>query len=434
MLRIDSDRLLADLEDLGRIGATAEGGVTRRAFSEADVAGRKWFEGRVKAAGLELREDGAGNLSAVLRSRDPGARILLLGSHLDTVPNGGRYDGALGVLAALEALRRVQEQELALPVHLEAISFTDEEGSLLGEFGSLAVAGRLDEEALGRARGGAEALSSGMARLGISLETARCARRTPRDLAGYLELHIEQGTRLEEAGLDIGAVTAIVGIRSARLFFRGLAGHAGTLPMEGRRDALLGAAEFVKAAHEVVVGSFSPGVVNCGELKVRPGAFNIVPGEAVLALEFRHESEEQLDLMATTLYGLAREISRRRNLKLDIEPAGTCPAAPSAEVAVRAIEDAADSLGLSHQRLLSFAGHDAQVMSTVTPSAMIFVPCKDGISHNPREFCRPADVVNGANVLLRAALELAAVRVASGRPASGMTAPGMNPRAGCEPA
>lgn len=411
MLRIDGDRLLADLEDLGRIGATAQGGVTRRAFSETDLKGRRWFRERIREAGLEARQDGAGNLSAVLPCRDPAARTLLLGSHLDTVPDGGRYDGALGVLAALEALRRVRERGLALAVHLEAISFTDEEGSLLGEFGSLAVAGRLDEAALERARGGAEALCAGMSRLGIDLESARSARRSPRELAGYLELHIEQGTRLEEGGIDIGAVTAIVGIRSARLRYRGLAGHAGTLPMGRRRDALLGAADFALAARELVVERFDPGVVNCGSLAARPGAFNIVPGEAELALEFRHRSEAELDRMEAALFDLARDIASRRRLELDIEGAGSCPAAPSSEEAVRAVEDAADALGLSHRRLLSFAGHDAQVMSTLTPSAMIFVPCVGGISHNPREHCRPEDAINGANVLLGAALEMAAVRL-----------------------
>ncbi|MCB1032232.1 MAG: M20/M25/M40 family metallo-hydrolase, partial [Acidobacteria bacterium] len=207
MLRVDGQRLLADLESLGRIGATPDGGVSRLAFSEEDLEGRRWFERRVEEAGLVLRSDGAGNLSAVLPVDDPGARTLLLGSHLDTVPNGGRYDGALGVLAALEVLRTVKERRLALPVHLEAISFTDEEGSLLGEFGSLALAGKLDEEALARARGGSAALEEGMARLGIDLESARAARRPPKELLAYLELHIEQGTRLESAGLDIGAVT-----------------------------------------------------------------------------------------------------------------------------------------------------------------------------------------------------------------------------------
>lgn len=411
MLRVDGDRLLADLESLGGIGATAAGGVTRRAFSDEDLEGRRWFRRRVEEDGFALRQDGAGNLSAVLPSQDPGARTLLLGSHLDTVPEGGRYDGALGVLAALEVLRRVKEQELALPVHLEAISFTDEEGSLLGEFGSLALAGRLDEETLTLARGGKGALKKGMDRLGIDLASIRSARRDPEDLAGYLELHIEQGTRLEEAGAEVGVVTGIVGIRSARLRFRGVAGHAGTLPMEKRRDALAGAAELVGAARNLVVEDFSLGVVNCGNLVVSPGAFNIVPGEAVLALEFRHASEGELDRMEEALFGLAREIASRHRLELAVEPTGFCPAAPSSERALAAVEDAADSLGLSHRRLLSYAGHDAQILSTLTDTAMIFVPCREGISHNPREHCEPRHVVNGANVLLRAALELAAVRV-----------------------
>ena len=293
MLRINGSRLLKDLEELGRIGGTPDGGVSRPAMSPADVAGREWFRAQAEAAGLDFRRDSAGNLSAVLAAEDPKAPTLLTGSHLDTVPNGGRFDGALGVLAALEAVRTIREAGVSLPVHLEAISFTDEEGEMQDQLGSQALAGTLTAGDLDGPRGGREKLAVGMQRLGITPEGVLAARRDPQELIAFVELHVEQGARLEAAGVDIGVVTSVVGIRSHWLRSVGQAAHAGTTPMDERRDALWGAAAFVGGARELVMKCFSPGVVNCGQIYVRPGAFNIVPAEVHLALELRHGTEAQ---------------------------------------------------------------------------------------------------------------------------------------------
>ena len=404
MLHINPNRLLNDLDELARIGATADGGVSRLAFSAEDVAGRAWFEARVREAGLQYDRDGAANQSAVLPCANPAAPTFLVGSHLDTVPNGGRYDGALGVLAALEALRTIREAGLELPVHLEAINFTDEEGTILGEFGSFALTGYLTDDKLATPRGGREALIEGMDRLGIDFLSAKEARRRPSTLAGFLELHIEQGTRLEQAGIAIGAVTSIVGIRSFWLTFVGEAAHAGTRPLDERKDALWGAADFIQQARYMVRERFYPGVVNFGQISAVPGAFNIVPAEVQLALEFRHGTEDHLNEMEIYLLSLAEQVARANHLTVRIDPVSHCTAAPSDERMVRAIGQAADQLGLSHQRLMSFAGHDTQTMSLITPSAMIFVPCEAGISHNPREKCAEQDILNGANVLLQALL------------------------------
>lgn len=411
-LKVDGDRLLGDLASLAQVGETAEGGVSRPAFSAADVAGRQWFRQRVEDSGLELREDGAGNLSARLACGDPDAPTLLAGSHLDTVPNGGRYDGSLGVLAALEALRVFQEREMRLPVHLEAISFTDEEGTLLGEFGSRALAGSLSAADLERARGGPAALEEGLTRLGLDCEGVLSSARPAKSLAGYVELHIEQGTRLEEAGVDVGVVTAIVGIRSGRLTFHGQAGHAGTLPLDRRKDALWGAAAFVPAARDLVQERFAPGVMNCGDLKVEPGAFNVVPAKAVVSLELRHGSEEELSRMQDEVLEMALALAGKMGLAVTWDPAESCPAAPSSERIVAAIEDSAEALGFSHQRLLSFAGHDAQALAPVTATGMIFIPCEKGVSHHPAEACRPQDVVRGADVLLNTLWRLASFDLA----------------------
>jgi N-carbamoyl-L-amino-acid hydrolase len=407
MLTINKQRLLDDIESLARIGATPEGGVSRPAMSDADAQGRAWFRRRVEDAGLEFRQDGAGNLSAVLSSADPMAPTVLFGSHLDTVPNGGRYDGALGVLSALEALRTVRDASLALPAHLEAISFTDEEGSLLGLFGSRALCEHLSEQDFAYARGGKSALAEGMERLGITTSTVLSARRYPTDITAFVELHIEQGTRLEDAGVDIGAVTAIVGIRSYMLRFIGTAAHAGTMPMDRRADALWGASAFVQQAQMLVRDTFTPGVMNCGLIEALPGAFNIVPGEVRLALEFRHGTLERLNHMEDALLDLAERIAAEFHLRLDREMAGRDAPALMDERVVQTIEDAATALNLRHTRLMSFAGHDSQEISMIVPSAMIFVPSVQGISHNPREFTHVQDVVNGAATLLQTVLRLA---------------------------
>ena len=292
ILRVNAERLLADLRELAKIGATNEGGVHRPALSEADLAGRNWFRQRIRDAGLELREDGAGNISAILPSIEPDAPTLLLGSHLDTVPNGGRYDGALGVLAALEALRTVAEAQRSLPCSLEAISFTDEEGNHIPLLGSAAMTGALSADDFSNPRGSPDALEAALARAQLSIASCLGARRDTANLLAYLEVHIEQGSRLESAGLDIGVVTSIVGIRSYWLEFGGEAAHAGTKAVAERRDALLGAAEFALRARRLVLDRFVPGVVNCGILELAPGAFNIVPARVRLSLEFRHGGED----------------------------------------------------------------------------------------------------------------------------------------------
>lgn len=407
MLQINETRFLNDLRELWTIGATPEGGVDRRAFSAEDILGRQWFEQRVHNAGLEFSKDGAANLYATLPCADPNAPTLLCGSHLDSVPNGGRYDGALGTLCALESLRVVKEAGINLPYHLAAVSFTDEEGSLYGLFGSQAVAGITTRDSLQSGRGGGAALEAGMARLGISAETVLAARRNPSDFAGYVEVHIEQGKRLEQSGINIGVVTGIVGIRSAMLTFVGEAAHAGAQPMAERRDALWGAAAFVLQARELVQARFHPGVCNFGQISAEPGAFNIVPERVQLALEFRHGTEALLDEMQAVLFELGKVVSAEFNLDLHIESYEGCLAAPSDTTAITAIEAACDKLGLTHKQMMSFAGHDAQSMAKITPSAMIFVPSVDGVSHRHNELTYDADCVNGANALLHTLLILA---------------------------
>lgn len=405
-LRINEARMRADFETLSSFGATPGGGVNRPALSEAHLAARAWFRQSAWDAGLWVRVDGAGNHSAILPCGEPDSRILMLGSHLDSVPNGGRYDGALGVLAALEVLRTLGEAEVDLPVHLEAIDFTDEEGTLCSFLGSFALAGRLTEEDLASPRGGREAFEAGLERAGMTRAGILSAERDPRTLAGYLELHIEQGRRLERAGAQIGVVTAIPGIAYHRLTFIGRADHAGTVPFDERLDASQGACAFALAVREVL-SEFPDCFANVGQATYEPGAFNIVPARAILSLEYRSPDAEQLHRLGEALLAEAHQDAEVFGLSLENTFLGRHDPAPMSEYAQNAILDSVDALGLRVMLLPSRAGHDAQLMAELCPAGMIFVPSVEGISHSPKEFTEWQDCVNGANVLLHAALRMA---------------------------
>ena len=434
-LRVNSDRMLAAFNELAQIGATSDGGVNRPALSEAHLAARQWFRQQIEKSGLEFRTDGAGNHSAFLpvsviaseaiakhperkqsptpyETLAPGAsagvtQTLLLGSHLDSVPNGGRFDGALGVMAAFEVLRTIKDAKIDLKVNLEAIDFTDEEGTLVGLLGSAALAGRLSPDHLQNPRGGRENLIAGLARAGLSEEGIFSAARPKESLAGYLELHIEQGKRLESAGVDIGVVSAIAGIWSYRLSFIGRADHAGTTTMLDRLDASLGASEFVLAARDTVINDFQGCVVNVGNMNFSPGAFNIVPARVDVSLEFRSSDEDKLKWMDSLLLGHAREAANRFGLELNVESLGRhSPSLMDAHVQ-SVFASSCDDLGLTHISLSSGAGHDGQSFDGLCPAGMIFVPSRDGASHSPREFTEWEACVNGANVLLQTVLNLA---------------------------
>jgi N-carbamoyl-L-amino-acid hydrolase len=404
-LRVNSDRMRAAFDGLAEIGATGDGGVNRPTFSEAHLAARGWFREQIEKSGLEFRTDGAGNHSAILDFGQP--KTLLLGSHLDSVPDGGRFDGALGVMAAFEVLRTIRDAGLKLKFNLEAIDFTDEEGTLVGMIGSGALAGHLHRDLLQNPRGGRQALVEGMKRAGLTEEGILSAARPPEVLAGYLELHIEQGKRLERAGIDIGIVSAIVGIWSYRFSFIGRADHAGTTTMEDRRDASLGSSAFTLAAREIVMNDFPNCVVNVGQMEFAPGAFNIVPARVDVGLEFRSPDEEEFKQLDAVLLERARHEARRFGLELEVEFLGKHSPSLMSDRVQSLFGESCNALGLSHMSLISGAGHDGQSFDGLFPAGMIFVPSKDGASHSAREFTEWEDCVNGANVLLQTAVKFA---------------------------
>lgn len=404
MLKINAERLISDINELAKIGATPDGGVSRSALTPKDIEGREWFKQKIAEAGFDYKIDGAGNQSAIFYSDPKTEKHILAGSHLDSVPNGGRYDGALGVLVAFEALRTIKDNSITPAITLEAINFTDEEGAVMGLMGSRAMIGALTDTDFEHTKIGAEDFAQRLKNGGLTRESMLSAKRD--DVMAWVELHIEQGTRLEEAGMNVGVVNAIVGIRSFHITFKGEAAHAGAKPMEQRKDALWGASQFVLKARQHIMEHYTPGVCNVGKISASPGAFNIVPAEVYCSLEFRHGSTAELERMETDLLSLLNNCANEFDLEVSYEATPHVHPAPMAETVMTAIESASDKLNLTHGRLLSFAGHDTQTMASIAPSAMFFVPSVKGISHNPAEFTKDEDCINGANVMLHTLLNL----------------------------
>jgi allantoate deiminase len=375
---------------------TEEPGRTTRWFGGYAMARANELAGRWMAeAGMAVRVDAALNLVGSLPGSDPGAGTLLLGSHLDTVRDAGAFDGPLGVIAAIECVGRLRAQEVSLPFGVDVLGFSDEEGLRFGTayLGSRAVAGTLDEEA--------RALIGG--------EPESASRRGDR-LLGYVELHIEQGPVLEERGAPVGVVTAIAGATRAEVAFTGRAGHAGTVPMELRRDAAVALAEFVVAVEEA--GRTTPGLVaTVGQLSAEPGAPNVIPGRAVASLDLRHAGDADRRAAVAALAERAAGIATRRGLELAWEERMATPATAMDAALTEPLATAVAEQGLEVVRLPSGAGHDAVALSALTGTAMLFVRCAGGISHHPDESVDDADVAVAIDVLDRF-LRLLAERVA----------------------
>lgn len=408
-LRINADRLRADFDSLADIGATVAGGVSRIALSNEDLEARAWFASRLEDAGLTTRDDDAGNISGVLvMTGDPADRSFLVGSHLDSSVNGGKYDGSVGVLAGLECLRTIREAGLQLPVNLEVISFTDQHGAWQSLMGSRALTGKLPDFSTAREGEDQSAFRAALFRAGIYVTDLYRARRTPSEVAGYLELHIEQGARLWRSNIPIGIVSGIVGRTTYSLVFHGEAGHSGTTAPDSRKDALHGAAAFITEAHQWVRRGFPEGLFNAGNITTEPGTFNTIPAKATLLVEVRNPDESTLAVMEQQMLALAETVATRYSLRTSHRRVVHMPAAKMSNWAIGTIEAACKTMGLSsYQRMVSFAGHDAQMMSDFAPTGMIFVPSVEGLSHNPREFTEWNDVVLGANVLLHTLIDMA---------------------------
>jgi N-carbamoyl-L-amino-acid hydrolase len=405
-LTINMPRLKKDLEELGRIGRDEHGGISRPSFSPADLEARAWLRKRIEEAGLRYRQDGAGNQFG--RIEGAGATVMA-GSHIDTVPNGGMFDGAVGVLAALEAARRILEERIPLKKALEVASFTDEEGNLVGDFlGSRAFMGLLDEAEV---RGGRTSFGMPfrdvLKRTEFTADGILAAHRDRPALDAYLELHIEQGPVLEDEGVPVGIVETISGKHYRQCAYVGESGHAGTTPLELRHDAFLGLADLVLRATQFVATKHYGSMLTVGKVALHPGSFSVIPGRADFTLEFRSASPEALAAIEKEVFALAEDVASTRGLTFVSRLVDKTSPVTIAPRMVSLMEEEGRTLGYPSMRLASGAGHDAQILAAGYDVGMIFIPSPDGISHAPGERVEWDDLEKGANLLLRAIIRLA---------------------------
>ncbi len=405
-IRIHIDRLKKDLEELGRIGRDAGGGVSRPSFSPADLEARAWLKKRIEAAGLVYRQDGAGNQFGRIEGT---GKTVMAGSHIDTVVNGGMFDGAAGVLAALECLRRIREEKIPTAKALEIASFTDEEGNLVGDFlGSRAFMGLLDKDEIANGR---TAFGLGLKDIlkgtEFTIETILGAHETRPDLEAYLELHIEQGPVLEDEGVPIGIVESVAGKHYRQCSFIGQAAHAGTTPLELRQDAFLGLADFALKATQHVATRHYGSMATVGRVILHPGVFSVVPARADFTFEFRSPDRATLKALEAELFTIAADVASTRGLGFASRVVDETIPVATAPRLVGIMEEECAALGYPAMKLTSGAGHDAQILASAFDAGLIFIPCADGVSHSPAERIDWDDLEKGANLLLRTLVRLA---------------------------
>jgi len=401
-LRIDGERLWRSLMDLAAIGATPLGGVRRIALTDLDRQGRdqvvEWFG----AAGLEVRVDPIGNIFGRRAGRDPAAAPVVAGSHIDTQPSGGKFDGNYGVLAGLEVVRTLNDRGIATVAPIEVAVWTNEEGTRFTPvmMGSGVFAGVHPlAEVLARTDLDGRAVGDELQRIGYA---GSAPLGTP--VGAYFEAHIEQGPVLEDARTTIGVVTGALGQRWYDVTVTGMNAHAGPTPMRLRKDALLAAARLVGEVNRIALEHAPHGRGTVGFMQVSPNSRNVIPGEAKFSVDFRHATDDGLAGMAAALRAAGARVGRETNVAVALAEAVYFPPCHFDPACVAAVRGAAGALGLSHQDIVSGAGHDAVYVARVAPAAMIFVPCKDGISHNEIEDAAPADLAAGCDVLARAML------------------------------
>ena len=387
----------ASLDELALIGGGADGGVTRVAWSEELFAAYSWVARRMRELGLEVETDAAGNLLG--RWHAGNGKAVLVGSHLDTVPSGGRLDGALGVVAALHAVRLLQEEGFEPERPLWVVAFMDEEGTRFNAalFGSRAFAGESVDELGDRADAAGTTLRDAMQLAGRDIRKVRDAVGIG-EVRSYLELHIEQGPVLAEEGADIGVVTSIVGLRGYRVRLRGEANHAGTTPMSLRRDALAGAARIALELREFARTRESV-TSNVGRLAVAPGGANVVPGFAEFTIDVRATTADGVRELEQLVEETVERVAREEGLKAELEQTFALEPLELDPGLIASVERAAEAEGATYRRMPSGAGHDAMVVGRQVPAAMIFVPSRGGISHSPDEYTHPSQLEVGMRVL-----------------------------------
>jgi beta-ureidopropionase / N-carbamoyl-L-amino-acid hydrolase len=404
--RIDAARLQGALEQLSVYGRPAGGsfadGVSRVAYSDADVAGRAYAMDLMRTAGLNPHIDAAGNITGTRPGSNASLKAIVIGSHIDSVPRGGNFDGQVGSMAAIEVVRALNDHHVATRHPLEVTLWSNEEG---GPIGSSAVVGTIPAETLDRSFNGVR-MRDGLLKIGGDPDHIAQARRAPHSFHAYLELHIEQGAVLDKASIPIGVVDGIVAIDEYDVEVQGLANHAGTTPMAERHDALLAAAKVVEAVREITTRAPGRQVGTVGRLEVSPNAPNVIPGLVKLSVEFRDLSDSKIAALGAETAARLQQIANETGTQITMTRAlHDVPALADPRIQQQ-IEAASKSLGLATLHLPSGAGHDAQNLAQLGPMAMIFIPSIGGISHSPKELSRWSDCANGADVLLRTVLRV----------------------------
>jgi N-carbamoyl-L-amino-acid hydrolase len=409
-IEIDAARIVADLETLATFSDTDPPAITRIVYSEADQCARSWLKEQCIAAGLVVREDALGNLYARWQGTDANAAAVGTGSHIDAIPHSGRYDGSAGVIGGLESIRALRRSGFTPRRSIELLTFISEEPTRfgIGCLGSRMLSGTL-------APGAAAALKD---RDDQSLDAVRNAAHFTGPLSSvqlpahyyssFVELHIEQGPILEKENIPIGIVTRIAAPAALRLLIEGEGGHAGAVLMPQRRDAFLGAAEIALAVETAALSTGAIDTVGtCGLVNVFPGLANSIPSRVKLELDVRDTDLTRRNAVLQEIEQVTRDIATKRKLRITLTTLNADPPATCDPSLVTAMENACHAEEIAYQRMVSRAYHDSLFMSRIAPTAMIFIPCKNGVSHRPDEYAAPEDLANGARVLARTLATLA---------------------------
>jgi N-carbamoyl-L-amino-acid hydrolase len=402
-IRVNGKRIMDHILALAEFGKNPQGGASRVAYSDADKQGREYVLGVMRAAKLDVTIDAAGNLIGRRAGSATGLAPLLIGSHVDTVPEGGNYDGVVGSMGAIEVAHTLAENNVTTRHPLEVVIFQNEEGGLIG---SRAMDGELTEKELELVSRSGKTIRDGIKFIGGDPVILAEVRRRKGEIAAYLELHIEQGGILDSEKINIGVVEGIVGINWWDVTIEGFANHAGTTAMNNRQDALLAAAKFIEAVNRVVTSVPGRQVGTVGRINALPGAPNVIPGKVVLSLELRDLDAAKINMLFERIQAEAQKIAAESKTKFDFKEINVNIPAPTDPKIRSLISEAARDLGLTTKPMPSGAGHDAQDMARLGPVGMIFIPSVGGISHSPREFSHSEDIANGANVLLHTLLKL----------------------------
>ncbi|WPZ18186.1 hydantoinase/carbamoylase family amidase [Geobacillus subterraneus] len=405
---IQGERLWQRLMELGEVGKKPSGGVTRLSFTAEERRAKDFVASYMREAGLSVYEDAAGNLIGRKEGADPDAPVVLVGSHLDSVYNGGCFDGPLGVLAGVEVVQAMNEHGVVTHHPIEVVAFTDEEGARFrfGTIGSRAMAGMLPQEALERRDAEGISLAEAMKQAGLDPDRLPQAARKPGTVKAYVELHIEQGRVLEEAGLPVGLVTGIAGLIWVKFTIEGKAEHAGATPMSLRRDPMAAAAQIIAIIEEEARRTGTT-VGTVGQLHVYPGGINVIPERVEFVLDLRDLKADVRDQVWNAIAARAETIAKERNVRLTTERLQEMPPVLCSDEVKRAAEAACRKLGYLPFWLPSGAGHDGVQLASICPIGMIFVRSQDGVSHSPAEWSTKEDCAAGAEVLYHTVWQLA---------------------------